>query len=69
MCSAFSEYMKVTSSKSIEPSFISVTGCLGFLMVGSVSMTSTMRSALSWAMVIMAKTMDTIMRLMRIMKP
>ena len=68
-CSAFSEYLKVTLSKSMEPSRISVSGWAGFLMVGSVRSTSQMRSALSWAIVIMAKTIETIMRAMRIMKP
>ena len=60
--------MKLTWSKSIEPSFTSITGCSGFCRVLSSERTSTIRSALSADMVTMTKIMESIIRLIRIWK-
>ena len=67
--SACAEYLKLTWSKSIEPSATSRTGSAGAAIVGSASRTSLMRRALSSAIVTMTKIMDSCMRLMRIWKP
>ena len=67
--SAFLEYLKLTSSKSMEPSATWVTGWPGLAMVGVACKTSLMRCALSSAMVTMTKIMESCMRLIRIWKP
>ena len=67
--SARAEYLKLTWSKSMEPSATSVTACSGAPIVGSASSTSLMRRADSSAIVTMTKIMDSCMRLMRIWKP
>ena len=66
--SAFREYLKLTLSKSMEPSFTSVTAFSGLVRLLRSVRTSTIRSADSMDMVIMTNTMESIMRLMRIWK-
>ena len=67
--SACSEYLKLTWSKSIEPSATSRAASAGFVMVGSAFSTSTIRFALSSDMVTITKIMESCMRLMRIWNP
>ena len=66
---AFLEYLKLTWSKSIEPSLTSVAGWAGFEIVGVAVRTSSIRWADSSAMVTMTKIIDSCMRLIRIWKP
>ena len=66
--SAFLEYLKLTWSKSMLPSLTSVRAPAGLVRVLSSLRTSTIRSADSCDMVIMVKTMDSIIRLIRIWK-
>ena len=66
--SAFLEYLKLTWSKSTLPSRTSVRAPAGLVRVLSSLSTSTIRSADSCDMVIMVKTMDSIIRLIRIWK-
>ena len=68
MRSAFLEYLKLTLSKSMEPSFTSVSPFSGLVRELFSLRTSTIRSADSEAMVIITNTMETIIRLMRIWK-
>ena len=68
MRSAFLEYLKLTPSKSMEPSFTSVTAFSGLVKLLFSVRTSTIRSADSMDMVIITKTMDRVIRLMRIWK-
>ena len=68
MRSAFLEYLKLTLSKSMEPSFTSVSPFSGLVSVLSSFKTSVIRSIDSSDMVIITKTMETIIRLMRIWK-
>lgn len=65
---AFLEYLKLTWSKSMEPSFTSITGFWGFCRVLSSESTSTIRSADSKDMVTITNIMETIIRLIKIWK-
>ena len=62
MRSAFEEYLKLTLSKSMEPSFTSVTAFSGLVRLLSSDSTSTIRSADSMDMVIITNTMDSIIK-------
>ena len=65
---AFLEYLKLTRSKSMEPSATSKTGFSGLTSVLSSSSTSAMRLPDSAAMTMVTNTMETIIRLLSIMK-
>ena len=65
MRSAFLEYLKLTLSKSTDPSFTSVTALSGLVRLLCSFSTSQIRSADSMDMVIMTKTMESIIRLIR----
>ena len=66
--SAFLEYLKLTLSKSIEPSLTSVMAFSGLVRLLCSDSTSTIRSADSIDMAIMTKTIDKLIRLIRIWK-
>ena len=66
MRSAFFEYLKLTFSKSIEPSLTSVRAFSGLVRLLFSVKTSTIRSADSIDIVIITNTIDSIIRLMRI---
>ena len=68
MRDAFFEYLKLTLSKSIEPSFTSFTAFSGLVRLLFSLSTSTMRSADSMDMVIMTNTMESVIRLIKIWK-
>ena len=68
MRSAFWEYLKLTSSKSMEPSLTSVMAFSGLTRLLFSLSTSTMRSMDSMDMVIITNTIESIIRLMRIWK-
>ncbi len=69
MRSAFLEYSKLTWSKSTEPSGTESRGFCGLVMSLFSTRTSQRRRAPSSAMVTITKTMDSIMRLMSMLKP
>ena len=66
--SACGEYLKLTCSKETEPSATSYRGCSGFVSVLVSVRTSTMRLPDSSAIRIITNTMDSIIRLLSIMK-
>ena len=68
MRSAFWEYLKLTWSKQMEPSATSRTGWAGLDRVLRSSRTSAIRLPDSPAMVIITNTMESIIRLLSIMK-
>ena len=66
--SAFLEYLKLTFSKSTEPSLTNLTAFSGLLTVLFSVKTSAIRLADSSDIVIMTNTIDTIIRLLKIIK-
>lgn len=67
--SAVAEYLKLTPSKSMLPSFTSVTGFAGFSIVLSSLSTSTIRLPDSPAIAIIVNAIESIIRLLSIIKP
>ena len=66
---ALAEYLKLTLSKAIEPSFTSVTGFSGFLMAGISRSTSSIRLNDSADIVSITYIIESIISCIRIWKP